>query len=106
MSDPTPKQVETYMRTHGKHAEMTLKMLGKDLAFVQAINSSIGQEILRDDIDRLETLLEQIYNETISPADMAEFRHLKRRIAKITERLNNYTKRQQEIVSNGSKKTA
>jgi hypothetical protein len=98
MSDPSVKQIEAYMERHGKRAEMTLKQLGKDLAFVQAIGSPIGQELLKDDVDRLHELLEKIWNESISTQDMSEFRFLKQRINKVSTRLNEYAKKQQEIV--------
>lgn len=105
MADPTAKEIEAYMERHGKHAAMVLKQLGKDLAFVQAIRSPIGQELLKDDVDRLHELLEKIWNESISTQDMAEFRFLKSRISKVSARLISFDKRQQEIVS-GSQKNA
>ena len=99
------KAIDDFRVKHGKKADIALTQLGKSLDFVQAINSPIGQELLKDDVIRLDELMEKIYNENATSQELAEFRYLKGRIAKVKTRLNAYVKQTQEIV-NGTKKSS
>ena len=98
MEKPTQKQVEGFLSHQGKRATLTLSILGKNLAFVKAMKSDIGKEILSEDISRHEELLTKIYMEETTPQELAEFRYLKLRITKIAAKIDDYIKKTQEIL--------
>lgn len=99
MSDPSLKDVESYLSSHGKRASMTISLLGRLNPFMLAMKSSVGQEILRDDIDRHEELLKKMYEENITSQELAEFRYLKSRIKKVSDRISLYLKATNDIMS-------
>ena len=97
MTEPSITELEQYLNTHGKHASMTLSLLGKLQPFLNALNSELGQELLKDDIVQHEILLTKIYNENATIQELAEFRYLKNRLRKIAERVNTYNEKVREI---------
>ena len=96
--------IDNFRKKYGKKADLALNQLAKLNEFVQAINSPIGQELLKDDIMRLEDISSKIWTEEVTKEELAEFRYLKGRVAKVTERLNNYLKQSQEILDGREKK--
>ena len=95
--------IEKYIEEGGRRAKNTLSLLGKLLPFVQAINSELGQELLKDDIDRHEDLLVKMYEENITPQELAEFRYLKMRLKKVSMRVAEYNKGLNEVTSKSKK---
>lgn len=53
-------------------------------------NHPVGRELLKDDIDRFELLLSKIVKEESTEFDRAEFRVIKSRLAKISQRMDTY----------------
>src|SRR3972149_4220290 len=95
---PTPlEDIAGFLSKTGKRGAQTLDILGKYQPFVTAISSTIGWELLKDDISRHEELLEKIYNETTTSQELAEFRYLKLRIRKVSERITIYLDKMKEI---------
>lgn len=81
----------------GKRGADTIRVLGNMTPFINALKSNIGQEILKDDISRHDELLVKVYNETITPVELGEFRYLKARLIKVSERVSNYIKLSEEV---------
>lgn len=99
LKEPSITEVEKFLLDNGKRGSMTIKLLAKLSPFIQAMNSPIGREILKDDIDRHEELLNKIYNENATPQEMAEFRFLKGRLQTISQRFSQYVSKAQEVVN-------
>jgi hypothetical protein len=95
---PSTSEVTEYLQKYGIRASKTLSLLGKNIEFIKAMDSTIGKEILKDDIARHEELLVQMYEETITPKDAAEFRYLKDRLKKISTRIANHDKLVDSII--------
>ena len=53
-------KLRKYLEKFGKRGEMTLSVLGKDIDFIEALNSEIGHELLKDLAERHERLLNVI----------------------------------------------
>jgi hypothetical protein len=83
----TVEQLERFIEKYGRRATNTMSVLGKYEPFIQAIQTDVGKEILRDDIVRHEILLTKIYNDQADDAEKAEFRYLKRRLLVNAERI-------------------
>jgi hypothetical protein len=76
-------KLKLYARAEGgKKAQKLLHVLSKTDGFVKAFNSPIGQEVMEDALEVAEEILDKIVNETASDADRAEFRALKKIIAR------------------------
>lgn len=102
VESPSLKQVEDYIASQGKRASNTLSILGRLSPFVEAMNSEIGRELLKDDVERHEELLIKIYNENnVTPQDLAEFRYLKKRIKTVYSRFHEYVQLAEEVRSGG-----
>ncbi|OHB71486.1 MAG: hypothetical protein A2W23_03145 [Planctomycetes bacterium RBG_16_43_13] len=91
------EDIAGFLSKSGKRGAQTLDILGKYHPFVTAVSSTIGWELLKDDIQRHGELLEKIYNEQSSPQELAEFRYLKLRIKKVSERITIYLDKMKEI---------
>lgn len=75
--------IELYARaTDGKRAQKMLKVLGKTHGFVAAFKDKVGQEVLLDALQRTEEILDKIVEETATEEERAEFRALKKIIAR------------------------
>ena len=91
------EDIAGYLSKTGKRGAHTLDILGKYQPFVTAVSSTIGWELLKDDIQRHEELLEKIYNEQAEIQELAEFRYLKLRLRKVSERIAVYLDKLKEI---------
>ena len=99
MTNPTVVQVEDYLRRTGKRGSDTIKLLAHLNHFIVAINSDIGKELLKDDVDRSDELLVKIYEENATDQEKAEFRFLKTRLKKVSERIATYVAKAQEVTN-------
>lgn len=106
MNNPGLKDVEKYLTSHGKKAAMTLSIMSRLNFFIQAMNSTIGQELLSDDIARHEELLIKIYEEDATDQEKAEFRYLKKRLRTISGRIAEYAKHVDEVSGTVKKATS
>ena len=87
-----------------KQASMFMSVLGKELQFVNAIKSTIGQEIYKDCVACAEANMEKIIEDAFeSEKDelktKAELRAYIKIMARWTERIDNYYKRQEKFKS-------
>ncbi|OHB71864.1 MAG: hypothetical protein A2W23_06345 [Planctomycetes bacterium RBG_16_43_13] len=91
------EDIAGFLSKTGKRGAQTLDILGKYHPFVTAVSSTIGWELLKDDIQRHEELLDKIYNEQSTPQELAEFRYLKVRLRKVSDRITIYLDKLKEI---------
>lgn len=89
------KVKELYDRIGRDRFEKYISRLGKQSKLYTALESSIGQELLKEAINRSEALLLKIINEDASEVERADFRALKTilndwagKIARYIENLN------------------
>jgi hypothetical protein len=52
--------------------------------------TEVGQELLKDDIDDFQRLLVLVVEEKATPQELAEFRVVKRRLEKISQRIETF----------------
>jgi len=96
--DATLSEIKKYLETTGKHGAQVLSLLGRITPGVHAIlETEIGNEILKDDIKRIEELMDLMYQEKHTDDDRAELRYLRRRIARISDRIRIYLEGTEEI---------
>ena len=96
---PTLEDINAYLKKTGKKGSLALSILGKQEPFVQALQSEVGFEILKDDVQRLDEIMVKIYNENATPQELAEFRYLKLRLTKMKDRINTYIDKLTEVKS-------
>jgi len=84
----TTNNMNTYMRLHGKKAEKVIEILARNAAFMDAIDSALGRELLKDVLDRMESKVNLIFDEKDTPKDRAEFRAYKAIVSDWTKRIN------------------
>lgn len=94
---PFDEAVNRYQQKYGKRAAETLSILGKRVDFVQAFENKLGQELLADAIERIQYLLEKVYNEEATDIDRADMRAYKRIVDRWVNRINDYNNKVGEI---------
>ena len=70
----TAEQLADFLRRKGRVGSQTLSVLGKYRPFVEAINSEVGKEILRDAILVHESLLTKVADLTATPEETMEYK--------------------------------
>ena len=95
---PSQSEIRDYLDRNRKKGSQTLSLLGRDIAFIQAIQSPIGHELLKDLVSRHETLLEKVGNISATDEEKLEFKVVKRLIQEWTERITRYEKNLDEVV--------
>src|SRR3990167_7870296 len=91
------EDVDKFLRKTGNKGARIISILGSNQPFYEAIHTDLGQEILKDAIMIMESLLEKIVNEESTDAERAEYRALKKITTLWAERINNYLARINEI---------
>lgn len=79
--DITPKTIEDYAKKHGaRSCARIMSVLGKKRPFYDAIRTELGLELLKDNIIRLEDLLEKQIEkpDEMTDDDRVEYKVLKR----------------------------
>jgi methionyl-tRNA synthetase len=77
------KTIELYARANsGPKAQKMINVLSKTHGFISAFKDKVGQEVMLDALQRSEEILDKIVDETATPQERAEFRALKKIIAR------------------------
>ena len=90
MDYPTFDKIELFLSKTGQKGSDLLSVLGKQVSFIQAYDSEVGQQLLKDVIALMEHHLEAIIEEKATPEERAEFRVLRKILFKWSERINAY----------------
>jgi hypothetical protein len=89
--------MQFFKRAKGVSATV-LASLDKTSKNIQAhFQTQAGQELLKDDIGDFTRLLEKIINEEASTQELAEFRVVRRRLEKISQRLDSFLENVKKI---------
>jgi hypothetical protein len=86
----TAEQLANYLKRTGKAGARTLHILGKHQSFVEALNSTYGQEILHDALQRHEQLLDRIASLDATDGEKGEYKALKDIIIRWSEKIAAY----------------
>lgn len=93
----TTEQLVGLLRRKG--GAQTLSVLSKNQNFVDAINSVVGKELLRDAIAIHEVLLMKVANLEATPEETMEYRAILKIIRKWSERIATHEKALKELVN-------
>lgn len=84
------EQVIKFLREKGKRGAQTLSVLGKYAPFMQAIQTEIGAELLRDLNTKHDELLDRISSLTATDSDRAEYLAVKNMILRWADKISKY----------------
>ena len=91
-------EIERYLKVARKHGAETMSILGRlNKHFSAVMETEVGKEILKYDVDRLDELLSKIYMEKTTKQELAEFRVLKRRVRKEIDLIQEYLEKIGEV---------
>ncbi len=93
----TAEQLAQYLNRRGKFGAKTLSILGHYRPFVDAINSDIGKQLLRDAISIYEELLSKVGNLTATPEETMKYAAVREIIMRWSDRLAIYEKNLAEV---------
>jgi hypothetical protein len=83
-----------------KGASALLSVLGKNKQFLSALDSDVGQELLKDAVNSIEGKIELILGEKDKPKDRAELQAYLSITAKWASRLDQYNKDKERFNKN------
>lgn len=95
----TLNELERYLTLTGKRGSLAISTLGRLDSYIEnVLNSEVGREILKDDVERIEDLLMKTYRGDVTELEKAELRYLRDvRIPKILTKLRNYLEKINEV---------
>jgi hypothetical protein len=93
----TREEIETYLKRMGKHGMQTLSTLGKLQPFAQCMETEIGKVILGGLVDQHERLLEKVIDLSATDEEKIEFRVIKRMLLELSDKINQYSSRVDQI---------
>lgn len=83
------EEMVDFLDSQKKRGSRLLSSLEKVIPNIEAtFQTKIGQELLKDDLERYDFLLIKLINEEADAEEKAEIRVLKRRLAMLTVRIN------------------
>ncbi len=95
----TPKNVEDFQKAHGKQQTRHIfAIMGKHHDFYQAVSTKLGQELLKDMMAMMDTVLLKIADGTATPEETMEYRILKRIFDTWCQRIKIYEVHAQKFV--------
>jgi hypothetical protein len=86
----TADQLANYLKSTGRTGSRTIQVLGKYQSFMDAIGSSLGQEILADAIKRHDMLLDRIASLDATDGEKGEYKALREVILRWSEKIAVY----------------
>jgi hypothetical protein len=87
-----PKLTQLARKMGAKRASILLSVLGKNKQFLSALDTPIGQELLKDAVSEMERIIQLILNEKEKDTDKADLRAYKSITQKWADRLARYNK--------------
>ena len=86
----TAEQLANYLKKTGKVGAKTMHVLGKYTPFIQAMATTIGQEIMADALRRHDMLLDRVASLEVTDGEKGEYKALREIIMKWSEKIANY----------------
>jgi len=86
------RQMQLARKMGGKSASALLSVLGKNRQFINALETPVGQELLKDAVSSIEGKIELILGEKDKPKDRAELQAYLSIVGKWQGYINRYNK--------------
>lgn len=96
-STVTAEQLASYLKRTGRVGAKTLSILGHVQPFIDAMNTEVGREILKDAVTCHEELLTKVGTLTASDSEKMEYQALQSIIRRWAERISRYEKAMVEL---------
>lgn len=94
------QEIEDFRRRFGRKADKTIETLAAlDKQISSALSSTIGKEVLQDDLRRYDELLFKAAKESLSVDERAEFNYVFKRLQVISNKINDYLDKINKIES-------
>jgi hypothetical protein len=97
-SEDQAKLIKISKKMGGDNAKALLNALARDKAFVDAVLSPLGQELLTDAVKEVETKIALILSEKDTPEDRAEVRALMSIVGRWQKRINIYDQNKEKML--------
>lgn len=81
------------------NARMLLNILGREKAFIEAITSPLGEELMTDLVNSIEARIKLIIDEKDQPKDRAEIRALREVLRKWQGKINTYEQNKEKLMN-------
>jgi len=89
--------LQKFLAVHGKKGVKTLSLLGKYQFFHEAMQSTVGQQILNDVIVQMEKLLDRIMEMKATDYEVMEYKTLKGLLLSWSERIAIFERAKKKI---------
>jgi hypothetical protein len=86
----TTEQLTDYLKRTGRSGVRTLSTLGYFQPFVEAINSPIGKELLKDALAVSDSLLIKIGDLSATPEETMQYKAMRAILVRWSERISRY----------------
>ena len=98
--------IGAYLAKKGQKANALLSVLGRQQPFIDAMSTPAGRELLDDAITVMQEIMQKIVEETATPQEQAEFRALKKIMARWEQKIHSYMTAgrmvKEEVAANGA----
>lgn len=85
------QDIESFRNMFGRRADRTLTILGELFKeFERLYGTEVGREILKEDVERYNTLADEAIKRNLSDLERVELTYLQKRISTIVEKLDKY----------------
>jgi len=99
LQEEMDKRLTQLARRIGReNATALLSVLGKDKEFLSALDTPIGQELLRDAVSSIERIIDLILHEKEDAKDKADLRAYMSITKRWYKRINQYNKNHEEFI--------
>lgn len=92
------EMIVQFLKKRGQQGARALSVLGKQQAFIEALSTKLGQELLGELVDIIDNTLTKMYNEEATPVELANFRVAKTILDKWSLRISDYEKNVQKLI--------
>lgn len=99
----TPSHIENFLAVHGKKGVRTLSLLGKIGRLREALETPIGQALLKEIMTKMEVRLQKIATMEASDEDIIEYRVLNDLFVSYADQIARYYKLADKIKMEGEK---
>ena len=96
---PVPEQEKlmNYIKTRGNTGNRTLEILGKNLKFIDALNTEVGLELLKDLVSMHETAFQKVASLDATDEDKVNYKLLQSLINKWSIHISYYFEALQKV---------
>lgn len=98
MDEMDKRLIQLAKRMGRDNASQLLSVLGRDKEFLTALDSAVGQELLRDAVSSVENIMSIIMNDKDKDEDRADMRAYLSIIKRWQGRIKQYNKNQEEFI--------